>query len=288
MGVMDFGSSAINLTVYDVSKCGDGHYEILEKTKVDTLAGKARSAEGSFSLGHEVRATLDEAVDSLIATLKNHKPDHVVATATSVFRDAEDGAEWCAAQLQKHGCLINLIDGDMEAKLSAFGALSTMTCDAGLVIDQGGGSLEIYNVATGQCLSYPFGVLSLMQLAEGSPLRAAQIVEEELRKIDWLQEVRGDLVVVGRAMRLLGKLLLGDDTRGKNVSRMTMQAVAVDLLTGRLDAAQIKMYPGYQDRLPYRGSVLQGVLNVCPLEKIKFADYALREGVFLTQTGRVK
>jgi exopolyphosphatase/pppGpp-phosphohydrolase len=126
-----------------------------------------------------------------------------------------------------------------------------------------------------------------MNVAEGSPLRATLMVEETLRQnLAWLAETRGDLVVIGRAMRLLGKMLLGDDTSGKTVGRESMLALAVDLLTGRMAPEQVKQYPGYETRLPYRGAVVQAMLKVAPLERVRFADYALREGVFLTQTGQ--
>lgn len=289
MGVMDIGSSAINLTIYDVSKSQGGAYEILDKAKVDTAAGSARKNGGAFSLGDDIKGKLDEACDAMAEMLKQYQPQQVVATATSVFRDAEDGPAWCEAQFRNRGWLINLIDGDMEARLSAIGALSNMDCTQGVVIDQGGGSLEIYDVATGRCGSFPFGVLSLMNLAEGSSLRAALMVEEELRRaLPWLPEAKGDLVVVGRAMRLLGRMLLGEETTGRRVSRDSMLALAVDLLTGRMDAGQVKQYPGYETRLPYRGAVVQAVLKLAPLEKVRFADFALREGVFLTQTGQEK
>lgn len=285
-GVMDIGSSAINLTIYDVAQSQGGRYEILDKTKVDTAAGGARKNGGAFHLGEEVTATLDAACTVMAEMLRQYKPQQVVATATSVFRDAQDGPAWCEAQFKKRGWLINLIDGDLEARLSAIGALSNMDCTEGVVIDQGGGSLEIYDVTSGRCASFPFGVLSLMNVAEGSPLRATVMMEEALRQVPWLAETSGDLVVIGRAMRLLGKMLLGEDTSGKTVSRETMLALAVDLLTGRMDPEQVKMYPGYETRLPYRGAVVQAMLKVAPLERVRFADYALREGVFLTQTGQ--
>lgn len=288
IAVLDFGSSAANLTVYDVSRYQHGYYRIIGKTKVDTAAGTARAVDGDFSLGAEVRQVLDEAVEHLLKTLEEYQPQHVVATATSVFRDAQDGPAWCNEQLEKRGWLINLIDGHAEAKLSAIGALSNMThCTQGVVIDQGGGSLEIYNIATGACASYPFGVWSLMKLADGSAARAAKLMEETFRRdLPWLADTPGDLVTVGRAMRLIGNMMLGDDTRDKFTSCQKMLVAAGDIATGKIDPAYLKDNPGYETRLPYRGAVLQAVLNASQLERVRFADYALREGIFLTQTGR--
>lgn len=288
LAVMDFGSSAINLTIYDVAKSRYGIYDILDKTKIDTAAGAARTVDGQFYLGDDTIAVLDSAAQSMAEMLEKHQPQQVVATATSVFRDALDGPTWCAQQYAKRGWLINLIDGDTEAHLSALGALSNMDCPRGLVIDQGGGSLEVYDIATGRCASFPFGVHSLMKLAERSPLRAAQLVEESLKELHWLAEVNGDLVTVGRAMRTIGKMLLGDEVQQKSVARDTVLAMATDLLTGRVDSACLKAYPGYETRLPYRGAVLQAVLKLSSLQQVRFADFALREGVFLTQTAMEK
>jgi len=288
IAVMDFGSSAINLTIYDVDQSQHGAYKILDKTKIDTAAGAARTADGQFYLGQDVIAVLEDAAQSMAEMLTQYSPDYVVATATSVFRDALDGPKWCEEQYQKRGWLINLIDGETEARLSALGALSNIDCTSGLVIDQGGGSLEVYDISSGRSASFPFGVYSLMKLAEGSPLRATQMVEEALQQLGWVAEVDGDLVTVGRAMRTIGKMLVGEETQQKTVSRDAMMAMATDLTTGRVDAGCLKAYPGYETRLPYRGAVLQAVLKVSPLQRIRFADFALREGVLLTQTGWTK
>lgn len=89
-------------------------------------------------------------------------------------------------------------------------------------------------------------------------------------------------------MRLVGKMLLGEDMRDKAAGREAVLVQAAELLAGKIDPECLKQNPGYETRLPYRGALLQAVLNASGMERVRFADYALREGVFLTQTGREK
>lgn len=288
LAVLDIGSHSMNLTVYDVSASAKGSFSIVMKHKIDTAAGAVRTPTGPFSLGKTLRKTLNDAAATLHTLLNEYQPVQVVAMATSVFRDAQDGPAWCAAQKSQHGWLINLIDGTTEATLSALGALSNQPdCHQGVVLDQGGGSMELYNVATGQCTSDTFGVYSLMKSSGDSPLHAAQKVEAALRhKSPWLADTTGDLLLVGRSMRLIGGTLLGEHTRHKTLGRDVMLVLAADLIAGRIPPALLQLYPGYEMRLPYRGAVLQAVLNASALSQVRWADFALREGVFLTQTGK--
>ena len=92
------------------------------------------------------------------------------------------------------GCKIELLSGQQEARLSALGVVSSIHRADGVVGDLGGGSLELTEVKGGQAgygLTLPLGGLSLMDLSERSPKKAAKIVRETLSKVKLLMGLTG-------------------------------------------------------------------------------------------------
>ena len=104
--------------------------------------------------------------------------------ATAAVRDAANGAEFLNRAERVLGCKIELLSGQREARLSALGVISSIYKADGVVGDLGGGSLELTDVRDGECASgvtLPLGGLSLMDLSERSPKKAAKIVRENAR-----------------------------------------------------------------------------------------------------------
>ena len=97
-----------------------------------------------------------------------------------------------------------------EARLSALGVVSSIHNADGVVGDLGGGSLELTDVKDGDAgygLTLPLGGLSLMDLSERSPKKAAKIVRETLSSVKLLQGLPGrTFYAVGGTWRALARL----------------------------------------------------------------------------------
>ena len=117
----------------------------------------------------------------------------VRSIATAAVRDAANGAEFLDRAERVLGCKIELLSGQREARLSALGVISSIYKADGVVGDLGGGSLELTDVRDGECapgVTLPLGGLSLMDLSERSPKKAAKIVREKLAGVKALQGLR--------------------------------------------------------------------------------------------------
>lgn len=99
--------------------------------------------------------------------IEAHRPEHILAMATSAARDAENQQELFNLG-KKYGIPIEIIPGDREAHITYQGAVSGLSGDLEnrLIIDIGGGSTE-YIFGTGPKLlsgqSFDIGVVRLTE-----------------------------------------------------------------------------------------------------------------------------
>ena len=130
--------------------------------------------------------------------------------ATAAVRDAANGPQFLDRAERAIGCKIELLSGQREARLSALGVLSSIYRADGVVGDLGGGSLELTDIKDGQCaqgITLPLGGLSLMDLSERSPKKAAKIVRDTLAPVKALQGLAGrTFYAVGGTWRALARL----------------------------------------------------------------------------------
>src|SRR6201995_2804115 len=118
----------------------------------------------------------------------------VRSIATAAVRDAANGAGFLNRAERVLGRKIELLSGQREARVSALGVISSIYKADGVVGDLGGGSLELSEVRDGECAqggNLPLGGLSLMDLSERSPKKAAKIVREKLATAKALQGLPG-------------------------------------------------------------------------------------------------
>ena len=121
--------------------------------------------------------------------------------ATAAVRDAANGPQFLALAERAIGCQIELLSGQQEAQLSALGVVSSIHAADGIVGDLGGGSLELTDVKDGDAssgLTLPLGGLSLMDLSERSPKKAAKIVRDALAEREDCCKPRRTHVLRGR------------------------------------------------------------------------------------------
>ena len=205
IGVIDIGSNSVRLGVYE---------------------GLARSPSPIFNekvlcgLGREVQSTgllAADPMDRALATLLRFRALcatmrvgelHVLATAAC--RDARNGREFIARAERVCRARIDVLSGQREARLSAYGVVSGIHRPDGLVGDLGGGSIELVSVrgtkvSTGVTL--PLGGLALQDTSHRSIKRADEIVTAALAHVPLLKTLRGrSFYAVGGTWRALARL----------------------------------------------------------------------------------
>ncbi len=130
--------------------------------------------------------------------------------ATAAVRDAANGRQFLTQAEAEIGKPIRLLSGVEEARLGALGVASSIHRPDGVVGDLGGGSLELTDVsgeAFGAGVTLPLGGLSLMDLSDRSPRKAARVARDALARAPALAGLNGrTFYAVGGTWRALARL----------------------------------------------------------------------------------
>jgi exopolyphosphatase/guanosine-5'-triphosphate,3'-diphosphate pyrophosphatase len=165
-----------------------------------------------------------EAMKRGISTLRLYKDfceqtgvSQILATATSAVRDAKNGTAFLERIKKELGLSVQLLTGEKEAYYDTLGALNEITLTDGIVLDIGGGSIQLSNVKDRsfiQGTSLPLGSLALTErFITRDPVSKKEYrsLEDEItRSLDsvaWIdQRIKGPLVGLGGTIRNLAMI----------------------------------------------------------------------------------
>ena len=143
--VIDLGSNSWRLVVY-------AYVPGASWRRVGELQEPVRIAEGlsrSGSLEPDAMARGLEALEMFGRYLhaRGVPNEAVDAVATSAIRDADNGADLLALAQERTGLSISVLSAEEEARLGYVAAVNSTTLTDGVVLDLGGGSLQLTQVA---------------------------------------------------------------------------------------------------------------------------------------------
>ena len=205
MAIVDIGSNSVRLVSYEL------HSRAPTPTfNEKALCGLGRGVAMTGLLPEDGIAKALAALQRFRVLCDTMRINDVRSVATAAVRDAANGWQFLDRAERAIGCKIELLSGQQEARLSALGVVSSIYNADGVVGDLGGGSLELTDVKDGRCapgITLPLGGLSLMDLSERSPKKAAKIVRETLATVKVLQGLVGrTFYAVGGTWRALARL----------------------------------------------------------------------------------
>ena len=300
-GVIDLGSNSWRVVVFAYGPSWWKHIDELYET---VRIGAGLGATGKLS---------DEAIERGLETLAvfehfcrasglEHRDVHPVAT--SAIREASNRHRFLRAARAQTGLEVEVLSAEDEAFFGYVAAINTSTVTDGIVLDIGGGSLQLTQVAgrrPAESRSFPLGAVRLTEelLPDEEPAGKKQLqrvrtrVREALADLDWLPRPTGErLVGLGGAVRNLAAAAqhdVGGIDLGVQgfVIRPTAFAELVQTLAGlppseRGSVPGIK--PGRGDIILAAALVLETVLELSELEGIEVTEAGLREGLFLART----
>jgi len=167
--VIDAGSNAIRLAI---AKDKGDEFEVLHKHREPIRLGADVFNDGKIS-----PALLDQTVAAFKRFKKiadEFKCDNIKAIGTSALREAKNQKEVVKRIQEESGIAIDVISGDRESEL-VFKAIChemDLKKDNALLIDIGGGSVELVAVEKGQIRkgkSFPLGTVRLLSLLKNNP-----------------------------------------------------------------------------------------------------------------------
>jgi exopolyphosphatase / guanosine-5'-triphosphate,3'-diphosphate pyrophosphatase len=164
LAVIDCGTNTFNLLIVEIYE--KGVFRKVYNTRISVRLG-----EGTINQGYIAPLPFQRglsAIESFEKETTRFQVKNILAYATSAMRDAKNGQEFARLVQEKHGIEIEIIDGNREANLIAYGVMAAVN-DLGrrsLIMDIGGGSTEFIIVEKGQILwkhSFDLGAARIIE-----------------------------------------------------------------------------------------------------------------------------
>jgi exopolyphosphatase/guanosine-5'-triphosphate,3'-diphosphate pyrophosphatase len=299
LGVIDVGSNTARFVAFEV--VGDTVRAVYE-TKDAPRLGLAPGPDGHLS---------DAAVARGVATVRRFARvvrtlgiSKTLAVATSAVRDAPNGPDFVREVERACGVLLRILSGAEEARYGYLGVAGAWELENDLVLDLGGGSLQLAQVRSGalrNSVSLPLGVLRLSQrFFEHDPPKRREW--DELRGhvratltsvLEAFGETNYRLIGLGGSVRSLARASI--ELREYPLRRVHGYSLydhdleALSELLGEMPAVKRRAVPGIGgDRADV---VLAGIVVLEELVRAVKADHILvsgtgiREGIALEAIG---
>lgn len=140
IAVIDLGTNTFHLLI--VSMDENQHFHLIHRERKAVMIGRGGINQGLINEEAQLRALA--ALDHFKEVLDQYQVEHVVATATSAFRNAHNGQELVSRIYKTTGISVDIISGDTEAEYIFHGVKAAMRLheERALIMDIGGGSVE--------------------------------------------------------------------------------------------------------------------------------------------------
>ncbi len=298
MAVVDLGSNTARLAIFDMS--GPVPRPVAGARYALKLM-RAVGADGRLSddAQERIRTTLDEFVE----IARDHGLTEITVVGTSALRDSRNGPEFVEDLRRDLGIDISLVDGDTEARLSFRGAVSGLLISNGVVVDIGGGSLELARFAGGELTQQWMVPLGSLRMSDRF-LTSDPPTAEEMERLT--EHVSGVLAGLGVAPLAAHEVLVGAGGTIRNIAstartgKFTPRAFR-SFLTGDavvrtrrsladVDEAERAKRPGLSsdraDSIVGGALVLETVFRVLGGSTMVVSPRGLREGVAIAKRER--
>jgi exopolyphosphatase / guanosine-5'-triphosphate,3'-diphosphate pyrophosphatase len=298
LAVIDLGSNSFRLVVF---MAGAGWWRRTDEIYEPVRIGEGLMASGR--LGEEpikrALATLD--VFAHFCRASGLGEEAVDAVATSAIRDAENAADFLARAHEHFPLPIRVLSREAEAYDGYLAAVNSTTLTDGCVLDLGGGSMQLVQVADRQArelASWPLGTVRMSErfLPPNGPAKRKQLeelsahVERELASVGWLAagKSQGRLVGIGGTVRNLAAAaqraagLPSNGVQGTVIELQALDELIVRLAA--LPAAERSSVPGIKparaDLILAGALAVRGAMKAGGFGGLEATEAGLREGIF--------
>jgi exopolyphosphatase/guanosine-5'-triphosphate,3'-diphosphate pyrophosphatase len=285
-GIIDIGSNSVRLVVYAGRTRTPA---VIFNEKVMAGLGRGIASDGRLSGGSIKVAVAALARFAMLARDMGVADLRVVATAA--VREASNAARFVDAVRDTCGLVIEVIDGEAEARGAALGVIAGIPDADGIVGDLGGGSLELIRVEGGQVhdrISLPIGALRLDAVRKRGVRALRPFITTALNRVDWAAKGTGKpFYMVGGSWRALAQLdIWSTDYPLPVIQQYTMATSAPARLArslARVDPKTLKAVTAISTSrlpsLPGAALLLGAVVKRLGSSSIVASAYGLREGL---------
>lgn len=305
IAAIDIGTNSLHMIVVRVRP--DLSFEVIDREKEMVRLG-AGGLDGRALTPEAMHAAL-QVMSKFRRLAESHRVDEIIAAATSATREAENGGEFLDAITQKTGIHPRVISGTEEARLIHLAAMYGVSIpgDAAVVVDIGGGSVEItrgtgLDVDTGR--SFKLGVIRLTErFVKSDPIeprderRMLKHINAEIGEyldqiaaagFDRVIGTSGTILSLGAIVSVQQGRPSGAPQRNRRVSAKQLHRVRKELLA--LNLEKRLRVPGLEPRradLAVAGAVLlDTIVRRLGAPELTLCDLSLREGLVLDYIAR--
>lgn len=163
IAAIDIGSNAIRLAIANATR---PQLHISYRSREPVRLGSSVFSEGRIN--DQILGELTKALGQFKNQLENHNVQQFRAVATSAMREASNNTEVVEKLYQATGIRIEIISGDEEARLVSQAIQQKIDLSAGtfLLIDIGGGSIELVAIKDGETLKRQSFVIGMVRVLE--------------------------------------------------------------------------------------------------------------------------
>ncbi len=301
--VIDLGSNSFRLVVFTIGE--GGWWRRTDELSDMVRIGGDLTPDGELSERRMAHALETLRVFAAFCATSGIRGDAIEAVATSAIRDAPNGAAFVTRAQRATGLPIRVLSGEEEARCSYVAAVNSTSLTDGVVLDLGGGSLELVEVRERHAraiASWPLGAVRATEryLPGDGPAKAGAVeklrakTRKALEDAPWAAGESGAgcerLVGLGGSVRNLAMAAVRaaelplDSVQGFVLTPDALASL-VDELTTRPAEERDRM-PGVKrgrgEVILAAAVVLQTVLEFSGAPGIEVTEAGLREGIFLT------
>ena len=295
--VIDLGSNSFRLVVFTAA---DGWWKRTDEIYLAVRVGEGLDATGE--LGEQPMQRALEAADVFahFCTAMSIPAEDIQPVATSAIRDASNQKAFLKRVRRETGLEVRVLAKEEEAYYGYLAAVNSTTLADGVVLDLGGGSLQLVEVNSrhpGRVGSWPLGAVRMTEHFLPDPDEAPKKARKALRAhvehtlgIDapWLPRAGRRLVGIGGTMRNLAAAVQAEEgmpsigVQGFEIRRERLDALIDELAAlPASERASIKGIKYARADLILAGAiVVQSVMEAGGFDAIEVTEAGLREGVF--------
>jgi exopolyphosphatase/guanosine-5'-triphosphate,3'-diphosphate pyrophosphatase len=293
--VVDLGSNSFRLVVFTSD---EGWWQRTDEIFEAVRIGEGQEPGGPLGDEPMERALSTIDVFSHFCSAADLLPQDIDAVATSAIRDASNREAFLIRVRDLSGLAVRVLSREQEARAGYLAAVNTTTLADGVVLDLGGGSLQLVEVRgrhAAELRSWSLGAVRMTErfLPGGDPVKSKALkalrahAREEVAAAPWLEHA-ARLVGLGGAVRNLATA--AQEAAGLpsiGVQGFVLDRDALDELIERLadmDARERGKVPGIKagraDVILAGAVVVEAVLREAGCDGLEVTEAGLREGVF--------
>ena len=310
VAVIDLGSNSWRLVVFTFSP--DEWWKRTDELYETVRIGAGLEATGRLSDEAMARGLETLTVFQRFCAANHLEGDDVITVATSAIRDAANGRDFLATAEASTGLRIEVLSAEDEARYGYVAAVNTSTLTDGVVLELGGGSMQLIQVVdrrAGELTSCELGAVRVTErllpgsgTAKKKELQNVRThVRETLAGLDWLSRSGWRMVGLGGAVRNLAAAAqraafaappedaqpaMDLGVQGYLLTRDALSELVETLAA--MPAAKRGTVPGIKpgraDIILAAAIVLDEVVELGGFEGIEVTEAGLREGVFFART----